>query len=158
MEDDAQRVALAGVYGADAVFHGYAVVAVGAFDGPEVGGEQEHIALAGLEHDSPGLRSGALFREYELAAGIVFTGFVEEEDELYREEEIAVEVLVERVVTAFAVLQDEDGGLCLSFAVAEGLQCLEFRRVSAGNVERFHPGIGDGSQVRVYGFAYLLYD
>jgi hypothetical protein len=117
MEDDAHGVAVAGAYAADTVAHVYAVIAAGSLHRAMVDGEGYCVTLAQRDHFGTGLLAGALFGEDELAAGKISTGFGQQEGDLYGEDMFAVEVLVEAVVVARFVLEEQGCGAGLAGGV-----------------------------------------
>ena len=119
VEDDSEGEALAGTDWADAVAHGYSIDAASAALRAVVDGEDDDFALMELDDGDAGLHAGALFGEDELAAGEVARGFGEKEGYLEGKDEFAIEVLVEAVVIAGAVLQEQRSGACLASLMAE---------------------------------------
>jgi hypothetical protein len=72
---------------------------------------EDHALAAAERHDlGAGLHRGALLGEDELAAGEVLVGLGEQDRHLEREDVLAVEVLVQAVVVAGAVLQEQGRG------------------------------------------------
>src|SRR5881628_240397 len=110
VEDDAEAQALAGGHPADAVAHGRAVGAARARHRPVAGWEDDR--LAALEDDdlAARLRAWPLLDEEDLAARIVRPPPAEHAGDLERKGERAVEVLVQAVVAAGRVAEEERGG------------------------------------------------
>jgi hypothetical protein len=110
------------VDGADAVTHRYSIDAARASLGAVIHRKDDGFALMQLDDGGARLHAGALLGEDELAAGEVACGFAEQEGYLQGEDEIAVEVLVEAVIVALAVLQEQWCGSGLAGFVAELLK------------------------------------
>jgi hypothetical protein len=87
-----------------------------------IDGEDDGFALMKLNDGDAGLHAGALLGEDELAAGEVVRGVAEQEGYLQGKDELAVEVLVEAVIVALAVLQKQRRWAGLASAVAELLK------------------------------------
>src|SRR5947207_4315838 len=107
VEDDAERVALARPQAADAVAHRYPVGPAGAFDRPVVDRENDRLALLQWHDFAARLRPRPLLDEQELAAGEVLLRLTEQHGQLQREHQIAVQVLVQAVVVAGPVFEQE---------------------------------------------------
>jgi hypothetical protein len=122
VEDDSEGEPLSGMDRADAMTHGYTIDAASAALGAMIDGEDNGFALCELDDGDSRLHAGTLFGEDELSAGEVARGFAEQEGYLERKDKIAVEVLVEAVVVARAVLQEQRCGAGLAGFVAELLK------------------------------------
>jgi hypothetical protein len=118
VKDDAQSAACAGADAADAVAEVDAIRAAGALNGAMAHGEGDGIAQAERDDFRAGLHAGALFGEDEFAAGEVFAWFSEEESDLDGEDVVAIDILVEAVVVAWTVLQEQRRGAELAGLVA----------------------------------------
>src|SRR3984957_20628436 len=104
VEDDAERVWMPGPKPVDAVAHLYLIFAVFASYGTVVRGEHNPVTLAhGLDDDAARLLPRTLLRQHKLTSFEVLTGLVQEENDLEREEVIAMRVLVQAVVVVHAV-------------------------------------------------------
>ena len=68
-------------------------------------GEDRGVALAEGDYFGAALHAGTLLGEDEFAAGEIAVGGSEQDGDLEGEEEVAVEILVEAIVVAGAVLQ-----------------------------------------------------
>ena len=120
MEDDADRVATTRAEPADAVAHVDAVGAARAFDGPVVDGKDHALALAERHDLGAGLHARPLLGEDELAAGEVGAGLGQEQGDLQRKDVLAIEVLVQAVVVAGTVAEEERRRSRLAGFVAAG--------------------------------------
>src|SRR5262245_29197441 len=118
VEDDPERRAAAALDRRHAVTHRRAVVAARAEHGALPRREEQERALLQLDHVGPRLGPRALLEQDELATVEVLAGAVEHGDRLDREGQVAVQVLVERVVAARAVAQDQRRRPRLAGAVA----------------------------------------
>ena len=82
-----------------------AIRALGAFHRPVVYREGHRIALPQRHHLGAALHAWTLFREDKLSAGEIAPGLGEQDCDLEREREIAVEVLVQAIEVARNILQ-----------------------------------------------------
>src|SRR5690242_6256835 len=114
MKDDAERVAMPFGDLADAVAHLDAVVAAGPAHGSAVDGKYDGIALGQRHHGRARLHARSLLRQHELAAAEVRRGLGEKKGKLQRKDVLAVQILVQAVVVAGAVLQEQRRGPCLA--------------------------------------------
>src|SRR4051812_12506820 len=110
-------MAMARAHAADAVAHVHAIDAAGSSDGPVMDGEDDGVALGERDHFGARLHARPLLGEYEFAAGEI-AGRREQERDLDGEDEVAVEILMEAVVIAGTVLEQERGRLGLTGVVA----------------------------------------
>src|SRR4051794_28426760 len=72
-----------------------------------VNGENHPVALLQGHYFSPGLHARPLLREHELTAGKILPGLREQDGDLQWEDELTVEVLMEAVVVARCVLEQQ---------------------------------------------------
>ena len=96
------------------------------------------------------LRARTLLHQHELAALEVDAGLGQHRQDLEREVDVAVQVLVQGVPVAFAVAQDQRRRPCL----AGGAALLEQRRVIERErrvvaAQPLRPVVGDRREVRV---------
>ena len=80
--------------------------------------DDEGVALAGQKRAAHRLRARRVFDQQELAAGVVAAGFGEEADDLERESDLAVDVLVEAIEIAGAVAEHQRRWAGLAVRVA----------------------------------------
>src|SRR5919109_1118137 len=156
MEDDAERDPLAGVDRRHSVAHARAVVAAGALDGALPGGEDDERSPLELDHMSPRLRARSLLEQDELAALEVLARTVQDCRHLQREGDLAVEVLVEGVVSALEVTQDQRRGPRLPGAMAALEEVVQLGGGPAGGPEAPRPVVGQLGQRRIEGLSGLL--
>src|SRR3954451_11526891 len=156
VEDDPQRHALAGAHRRDAVAHRGAVVAARAADRSDTRREDRERAALEPDHVRARLRARALLDEDELAALEVGPGAVEDGHRLQREGDVAVEVLVQRVVAALDVAQDQRRRAVLVGGVAALEERLEVRRVAGVLAQPPRPVVRQRGQRRVQGVARLV--
>src|SRR5207249_2476614 len=150
VEDDAEAQALAGGHPADAVAHGHAVGAARAHHRPVAVREDDR--LAALEDDDLGarLRARPLLDEQELAARVVRAAAGEHAGELEGKGERAVEVLMQAVVAAGRVAEEQRGGPRLPVSrTAREVRAQRGRKALRYYAHRLHPAVGDGCQVPV---------
>jgi len=131
------------------VAQGYSIDAAGAALRTMVDGEDDGFALAERNDGGPGLHTGALLGEDELASSEVARGVAEEEGYLKREDEGAVEILVEAVVVALLVLEQQRCGTGLASFVAELEELIVHGWEFGGLAERLVPLVGNESERRI---------
>src|SRR5262249_52968724 len=90
VEHEPERMAPAGAHHAEAVAHGHRRPAARGAHGPLARGEDERAALREHERGRARLRARALLDEDELAAREVLAWPIEGDDDLEREDELAV--------------------------------------------------------------------
>src|SRR5689334_17162700 len=100
VEDDPDRVALTGADAADAMTHFYAVNALAALNRAAVDGEHDRVALLQRDHFDPALHPRALFGQNEFAAGKIQAGLRQQDGELQRERQFAVQILMQAIEVA----------------------------------------------------------
>ena len=119
VEDDSQSVARAAVHPADPVPEVDAIVAARAFHRPVAGRKENRLSAIGEDHLRLGLRSRLLFDQNEFSAFPVAVALPERENHLQRKADIAVEILMQTVVSAGFVMEHQRRWLCLPGLVAE---------------------------------------
>ena len=142
MKNNTQRIPLPVMYFAYAVPHIDAVVALAAFHGPEIRCEKQRVALLRLYYNGFRLRAGDLFGHHKFAAGVILFGLVKKQYHLNREEKIAVQILVQRIVPALAVFEDEYRRFGLAVRAAERLKFSKMSRVGLSLAQNVHPLVG----------------
>jgi hypothetical protein len=105
VEDDAEGVPHAGADAAHTVAEVDAIIALGPLYRPVMDREGHRIALQKWYDLRAALHAWPLFGQDELAAREVLTGFREENRDLDRECEVAVEILVQAVEVTGNILQ-----------------------------------------------------
>src|SRR5262245_56775562 len=120
VEDDAERGALAGEQLGHAVPHLRARPAARAGHGPQGVREDDRLAEAETDRGAARLHARALLGEQELAARVLLALARQHDRDLEREGERAVDVLVEAVVVAGLVVEQERRGPRLPGGVAAG--------------------------------------
>src|SRR5262249_30886636 len=99
-----------------------------------------------------------LLRQHELATGVIFFRLAQEQDQLHWKENLAVQILVQRVMSALTVFENERCGLRLTLGMAESLEFGERGRKPLSHSEPLHPLIGDMCEFRINPFANGLKD
>src|SRR5258708_36682472 len=107
MKDYAKHMPLSGMYAANAVSHLHAIAAARALHGSIVHREDDAASLVQRHDDGPRLPAGPLFREHEFPAREILCRLREQEGDLQREYVLSVEILMQAVVIAFSILQQE---------------------------------------------------
>src|SRR5687768_12253280 len=149
VEDHAEGVALPAGETAHGVAHGGAKVAARALDGAVARGEDQDLALVGVDRLALGLRARALLDQQEVAALVVDAAPAQEAGELEREDDVAVEVLMQTVVAAGLVVEQERRRLRLALLVAARQQAAKIGWMQHRRVEGDLPLIRDGCQRRI---------
>src|SRR5215468_9310336 len=138
VEDDPEREAPARADAAHAVVDRAAEDAGAARHRPDARREDDELAARARDRVAHGLRAWPVLHEQELAA-LVVARVAQERGELQREGHLAVDVLVEAVVPARLVVQQERSRLGLPGPRAAGQELVEGRRVALGRAEPLHP-------------------
>src|SRR5215470_18683936 len=107
VEDDPQRMAMAQAQAADAVAHVDAVGAARALHRPVMHGKDDALALAERDDLRARLHARPLLREDEFAAQEILARPRQQERNLQREDVLAVDVLMQAVVVAGSVLEQQ---------------------------------------------------
>src|SRR5215831_441209 len=144
VEDDAQRVARPRDDAAHAVAHGAPIHAPGALAGSVARREDDDLAPLGGDRLAPRLGPRPLLDQQEVAARVIDTPPAQEARELQGKDDIAVDILVQAVVAAALIAQQERRGPGLASPPADREQPVERRRVhERGLREGGLPPIGD---------------
>jgi hypothetical protein len=105
---------------------------------------KDHRLALGQRNDlGARLHARALLGEHELAAGKVGAGPRQQQRDLQRKDVLAVEILVQAVVVAFAVLQQERRRPRLPGLVAAREEGRVLFRIAHGDAHRLVPAVGD---------------
>src|SRR6266436_3513908 len=107
VKDHAYGVAVAGADLADAMAQINAIESARPLHRPVMHGKGHRIALSQRHYFGPRLHSRALLGEHEFAAGEITARFRQQDRDLQREHVFAIEVLMQAVVVAGAVLQQQ---------------------------------------------------
>src|SRR5690349_8170321 len=103
---------------ADAMFHVYAVVAASASDGAVARGENDGLALVGVNHFGFGLSARLLLDQQKFSAFPVAALLAQKKNHLQRKGDFAVNILMQAVVSADLVVKKQGRGLGLTGFVA----------------------------------------
>jgi len=109
VEDDPERMAMAGAQRADAVAEIDAIGAAHALHRPAVDREHHRIAFLQRHHRRARLHSRALLGQHEFAPFKILVGLAQKDCDLERKDMLAIDVLVKAVVIARAILQQQRG-------------------------------------------------
>ena len=107
MKDDAERVSVSIDDLADAVAQLHPIVTTRTVHRPAVDRKDDGVSLGQWHHGSARLHSRALLGQNELAAGEIMQRLGEQHGDLQREDVLAVQILVQAVVVAGTVLQQQ---------------------------------------------------
>src|ERR671918_155715 len=99
---------------ADAVTKVCSVIPSCASNGSMMDGKNHRITLVGREHFNPRLPTRPLFSEDKFAALKILPSLAQEECDLKRKHDFAVEILVETVEIADAIFQKQGGWALLA--------------------------------------------
>jgi hypothetical protein len=102
---------------ADAVTKVCSVIPSCASNGSMMNGKNHRITLVGREHFNPRLPTRPLFSEDKFAALKILPSLAQEECDLKRKHDFAVEILVETIEIADAIFQKQGGWALLARAM-----------------------------------------
>jgi hypothetical protein len=131
------------------VAHGGAEIAAGAGHRPPARGEDDGLALPGLDGLAPRLGPRPLLDEQERASLMIEARPGEEARELEREGHLTVEVLVQAVVATGLIVEQQRRRPGLAGPPAEGEQAVEIGGVAPAGAQGLLPAVGDRGQRRV---------
>src|SRR5436309_1553845 len=149
VKDDAERVAGAGGDATDAVAHGDAMPAAVAARRPLARGEDHQLTLLGGDRLAARLRARPLLDQQEVATLVVDAPAAQEAGDLQWKGDVAVQILVQAVVSAGFVMQQKRRRLGLPGAPTDGEQAGEIIGIAPTAAERLLPAIGDLGQRRI---------
>src|SRR3989442_12798646 len=138
VKDDAESVAMAGTYPAHTVTCIHAIAPAAALHRPMTDRKDHAAATFERQDFSPRLHSRPLLGQHELAAREVVAGLGEQKRDLQRKHMFSVEILVQAVVVAFAVLQHQRRSLGLSGLLATFNIRLVLGRRTSIPIAAFH--------------------
>src|SRR6185437_14964547 len=118
MENDSQSIALACDKRADAMTVIDRIGAALALDRAVMHGEHHAVAVAERHHAGAGLGAGPLLGHHEFAAGEVPARLGQKNRHLQREDMLAIKILVQAIVIARAIFEQQGRGTALSGLVA----------------------------------------
>jgi hypothetical protein len=113
-----------------------------AFDGAVLVGKDQHLALIQGYGLPDRLRPRALGHKQELPARVVFFAPAQDREDLKGEAHLAVDVLVQGVVIAFLVAQDQGRRPCLSLLMTALQELLESVGVRFLRAQFLRPLVG----------------
>src|SRR6185295_174197 len=148
-EDDPEARARARVEPAHPVTHPGAVYAPRTPHRTVAIREDHRLAALEGDHRADRLRARALLDEEELAAREVPVTLAEDTRDLERERQRTVQILVEAVVAALAVAEEERRRAALAVGGAAREVGRERRRITLGCTERRHPPVRERRQATV---------
>src|SRR5665213_1068291 len=146
VKDHAEGMAVAGTDPADAMAEINAIVSARPRDRPVMHSKSHRIALRQRHHFRPRLHARPLLRQHEFAAGEISSRFRQQDRDLQREYVFTVEILMQAIVVAFAILQQQRRRPLLAGGMAtpeEGIVTLGIADIDA---HRLVPAIGDLAQ------------
>jgi len=135
---------------ADAVAEIDAIVAARTFYRTIASGEDDRLALAGGDDLGFRLHAGLLFNQEKFPALPIASGLTKQENHLQRESDLTVEILVQAVVAATFVVEDQRCRPDLARLVADIKECVVTRRKGwFGLAKGLGPLVGDRGEVRI---------
>jgi hypothetical protein len=156
VKNDPEGVPFSAAQPADTVPHVDAIDSPCSLDGAVVNGKGNGVSLTKANNLRPGLHPGTLLRKNKLAAREIPLGLRQKDSNLYRESVFAVKILMEAVVVAFAVLQQQRRWLRLPGAVAAFQEIAMPLRILHVDLHREIPSVGNGRQFRIKALAQFL--
>jgi DNA-binding transcriptional LysR family regulator len=149
MKDDSQGVPAAGAHLADAVPQRHPVIAPGAAVRPLVDGEHHAVAL-GKRHDGRAcLHARTLLGKHELAALERRLRLGQQCRDLQGEDMLAVEILVQAIIIARTILQQQRRRSALPGGVAPRQERRMSGRKPHVHPHALMPGVRDRSELRI---------
>ncbi len=118
MKDDAQGMAVAGAQSADAMPEVDTISASGALHRAVMNREGNGVTLPKRNHFWPRLHPRTLFGEHEFPSRKILAWIGQQDRHLDRENVLAVEILMQTIVVAFGVLEEQGGWLQLAGVMA----------------------------------------
>src|SRR6185437_14555753 len=147
--DDAERMTMAAAHDAHAVAHVDAMKAARTANGALAHGEHDHIALLERNDVWPRLHPRALLGHHELPTLEVRSARGQQDRGLERKHMLAVEILVQAVVVATAVLQQQGCRPALTGIVASLEELRMAPRKARVDAHRLVPAVRDRHEVRI---------
>src|SRR5688572_21983786 len=133
---------MSGTHTADAMAQIYPIDAALSTHRPVVHGEYRSMALAQRHDLRARLHPRALLGDDEFAAGEVASGLGQQDRDLQREHVLAVEILMQAVVVAGAVLQKQRRRPALARGMATFDELVVLLREPGVDIKRLVPAIG----------------
>ena len=149
VKDHPKRMTLPAANGTHAVAHRYAIDTARPALGTVIDRKDDGLALAKRNDGDAGLHARTLLGEHELSAGEVASGLTEKKSYLERKEDVAVEVLMQAVVVAGLVAEQQWRGSLLPCLVTDAKKLGVLGWKSLLNVERRIPLVGNACQPRI---------
>ncbi len=116
-------------------------------------GEDHHVAARQRHHLHPRLLARTLLRQHEFPPVEIRPRLRQQHGRLQREHVLAVQVLVQAVVVAGTVLQQQRRGPLLAGRMAAGQEFRMVGREARIDLQQVVPAVGDGGQRPVQGLA-----
>src|SRR4051812_3268887 len=149
MKDHAKGMAMAGPYPAHAMAQVDAVESARALHRPVMHGKGHRIALRERHHLRSRLHPRPLLRQHELAAGEIVPRFREQDRDLQRKYMFAIEVLMQAVVVALAILQQQRRWPGLAGGVAPIQEAIVAFGIADIDSHSLVPAIGSIAKPRI---------
>src|SRR5713226_7580000 len=150
VKDDAQGIARASMHAADPMPQIHPIVPASAFHRTITSGENDRLALIRMDHFGSGLSPRLLFHQDKFSAVPIATVLAKHENHLQREAHLSINVLMEAVVTARLIMQQQRRGFCLPGPAADSQEGGVILGVSeTRHTQRLGPAIRDPGEMRV---------
>src|SRR5258706_14221263 len=149
MKYDPQRVAMPCEDPAHSMPHLHAIAAARALHRSIVNREYDAASLVQRHDDGPRLPAGPLFREHEFPAREILCRLREQEGDLQRDYMFSVQILMQAVVIAFSILQQERRRPGLAGAMTAVQEFRMIVRITNGDAHHLVPAIGDAGEARI---------
>src|SRR4029450_12100683 len=142
-------MALAGTHPAYAVAQGAPIPAFRAWHWPMMDWEDDAVSLPERHYFSARLLARSLLREHEFTAREVVSRHRQEAGDLQREDMLAIEILMEAVVIALAIVQEERCWPGLTGAMAPLEKRRMLIRIAHVGAQSLIPAVRDADQRRI---------
>ena len=116
---------------------------------PMMHGKGHRVALTQRHHLGARLHARPLLGQHEFAAGEIAARFRQQDRDLQREHMLAIEVLMQAIVVAFAVLQQQRRRAGLPGGVAALQESVVAFGIADVDAHRLVPAIGDAGKLRI---------
>lgn len=117
--------------------------------GPELSGEEKHIAFTRRQDGDGRLRPRVLLDQDKFAALVVTNRLIQEKHGLHRKIHRSIQILMQCVIVTFAVSEDQHRWLVLPLLPAPVEQCIMGVGKPGFELKARHPAVRDGHKVRI---------
>src|SRR5260370_6937391 len=111
------------MHAADAMPQIHPIIPASAFHGTITSGENDCLTLIRMDHFGSGLSPRLLFHQDKFSALPIAAVLAKHENHLQREAHLSIDVLMEAVVTARLIMQQQRRGFCLPVLPEDSPKC-----------------------------------